>query len=76
MEFICMDLIGRFNPPTKKGNKYALTWVDMLTGYTGCIPISEKSAECVIQAYMNHIHTPFGPSKAILVVILVVISAS
>ena len=28
-----MDLIGEFHPPSKKGNKYALTVICMLTGY-------------------------------------------
>ena len=32
MQFISMDLIGEFHPPTCKGNKYALTVICMLTG--------------------------------------------
>ena len=39
MEFISMDLIGKFHPPSSKGNRYALTAVCMLTGYTFCIPL-------------------------------------
>ena len=39
MEFVSMDLIGEFHPPSSKGNRYALTTVCMLTGYTFCIPI-------------------------------------
>ena len=39
MEFVSMDLIGEFHPPSSKGNRYALTAVCMLTGYTFCIPI-------------------------------------
>ena len=34
MEFVSMDLIGKFHPPSSKGNRYALTAVCMLTGYT------------------------------------------
>ena len=34
MEFICMDLVGPITPQTSKGNKYMLTVIDMLTGYT------------------------------------------
>ena len=34
MEFISMDLIGEFHPPSSKGNRFALTAVCMLTGYT------------------------------------------
>ena len=39
MEFIAMDLIGEFHPASSKGNKYALTAVCMLTGFTFCIPL-------------------------------------
>ena len=42
MEFISMDLIGKFHPPSSKGNRYVLTAVCMLTGYTFCIPIKIK----------------------------------
>ena len=30
MEFVSMDLIGEFHPPSSKGNRYALTAVCML----------------------------------------------
>ena len=36
MEFICMDLIGEFHPPTSRGHRYALTVMDMLTGFFWC----------------------------------------
>ena len=39
MDFICMDLIGEFHPPTSPGHHYALTAVCMLTGFTWCIPL-------------------------------------
>ena len=42
MEFVSMDLIGEFQPPSSKGNRYALTAVCMLTGYTFCVPIKEQ----------------------------------
>ena len=44
MEFVSMDLIGEFPPPppSSKGNRYALTAVCMLTGYTFCIPIKKE----------------------------------
>ena len=48
MEFICIDLIGEFHPPSSKADRYALTAVCMLTGFTFCIPIKNKSAEEVI----------------------------
>ena len=34
INFICMDLIGEFHPPTSRGHRYALTDVCMLTGFT------------------------------------------
>ena len=66
MEFIAMDLIGEFNPASSKGNCYALTAICMLTGFTFCIPLKNKTAEEVVKAYLNHICCVFGPSKKIL----------
>ena len=50
MDFICMDLIGEFHPPTSCGHRYALTAVCMLTGFTWCIPLKAKTAEEVTKA--------------------------
>ena len=66
MEFIAMDLIGEFHPTSSKGNRYALTAICMLTGFTFCISLKSKKAEDMINAYINHICCPFGPSKKIL----------
>ena len=66
MEFIAMDLIGEFHPASSKGNRYALTAICMLTGFTFCIPLKSKKAEDVVTAYLNHICCVFGPSKKIL----------
>ena len=66
MEFIAMDLIGEFHPASSKGNRYALTAICMLTGFTFCIPLKNKTAEEVVKAYLNHICCVFGPSKKIL----------
>ena len=66
MEFIAMDLIGEFHPASSKGNRFALTAVCMLTGFTFCIPIKTKKAEDVVNAYLNHICCTFGPSRRIL----------
>ena len=41
MDFISMDLIGEFYPPSTRGNHYALTIICMLTGWVWCIPIPE-----------------------------------
>ena len=66
MEFISMDLIGEFHPPSSKGNRYALTAICMLTGFTFCIPLKNKTAEEVVSAYLDNIYCVFGPSKKIL----------
>ena len=66
MEFVTMDLIGEFHPPSSKGNRYALTTVCMLTGYTFCIPIKSKTAEKIATAWRNHITFPFGVCRKLL----------
>ena len=68
MEFIAMDLIGEFHPASSKGNRYALTVICMLTGFTFCIPLKNKTAEEVVKAYLNHVCCVFGPSRKILTV--------
>ena len=55
MQFIAMDLIAKFHPPSSKGNIYALTAVCMLTGFTFCILIKSKNAEYVMKAYKDDI---------------------
>ena len=65
MEFISMDLIGDF-VPSSKGNKYALTVICMLTGYTFCIPIPSKKASDVVTAYVDNVYAKFCGSKKIL----------
>ena len=55
-----------FTPPSSKGNRYALTAVCKLTGFTFCIPIKSKKAEDVIKAYTDNICCVFGPSKKML----------
>ena len=66
MEFICMDLVGPITPQTSKGNKYMLTVIDMLTGYTVAVAIPDKKAETVCQAYRDHVYCVFGGSSRIL----------
>ena len=48
-----MDLIGEFYPPTSKGHRYALTVVDMLTGFISCAPLKSKKAEEIVQTYLD-----------------------
>ena len=66
MKFISMDIIGEFDPPSSKGNKYALTVICMHTGYTFCIPIPDKTAGAIVKAYINHVYCWFGGSHKIL----------
>ena len=65
MQFISMDLI-EFHPPTTKGKRYALTVICMLTGYVFCIPLKTKTAEEVLQAYIDNVYSKFGGSIKIL----------
>ena len=57
---------GEFHPPSSQGNKYALTVICMLSGWTWCIPIPDKTAPVVVKAYLKHVHHVFGPSWKIL----------
>ena len=66
MEFVSMDLIGDFHPPSSKGNRYALTAVCMLTGYTFCIPLKNKSVEETVTSWRNHIIFPFVVCRKLL----------
>ena len=66
MNFICMDLIGDFHPPTRHGHRFASTGSCMLTGLTWCVPLKTKTADEVVTAYKNHIACPFGGSVKIL----------
>ena len=66
MDFIAMDLIGEFHPPSSQGNRYALTGICMLTGFTWCIPLKLKKASEVSRAYLQHVYSVLGGSTKIL----------
>ena len=66
MQFISMDLIGEFHPPTSRKHRYALTLICMLTGYVFCVPLKTKAAEEVIQAYIDNVYSKFGGSLKML----------
>ena len=66
MDFISMDLIGEFYPPSTQGNCYALIVICMLTGWVWCVPIPDKTANAVLKAYLKHVHHVFSPSRKIL----------
>ena len=66
MEFICMDLVGPIHPPSSRGNKYVLTAIDMLTGFTIAVPIKNKNAETICEAYRDKVYCVFGGSSRML----------
>ena len=66
MDFIAMDFISEFHPPSSQGHCYALTGVCMLTGFTSCVPIKSKKAADVARAYMQHVYSILGGSTKIL----------
>ena len=66
MQFICIYIVGPISPVLSKGNRFCLTVVDMLTGYTMAVAIPNKSAETVVKAYMDHIYSMFGGSLPML----------
>ena len=66
MQLICMDLVGPITPTSMRRNRYILTVVDMLTGYTMGIPIPNKTAETVVTAYRNHVYCLFRGSTSML----------
>ena len=61
-----MDLVGPIHPPSSRGNKYMLTVIDILTGFTIAAPIKNKNAETICDAYRNHVYCTFGGSSRIL----------
>ena len=66
MQFISMDLIGEFHPPTSRKLRYALMVICMLTDYVFCVPLKTKTAEEVIQAYIDNVYSMFGGSLKLL----------
>ena len=66
MQFISMDLIGEFHPPTSRKHRYALTVIFMLTGYVFCVRLKTKATEEVIQAYIDNVYSKFRGSLKML----------
>ena len=66
IQLICMDLVGQISPVTSRGNRFILTCIDMLTGFTKTIPIKDKTADTVCDAYRAHIYCTFRGSARIL----------
>ena len=66
MQLICMDLVGPISPVTSRGNRFILTCIDMLTGFTIAVPIKDKTANTICDAYRAHVYCIFGGSARIL----------
>ena len=66
MQLICMDLVGPISPVTSRGNRFILTCIDMLTGFRIAVPIKDKTAKAVCDAYRAHVYCIFGGSVRIL----------
>ena len=66
MQFISMDLIGEFHPPTSRKHRYTLSVICMLMGYVFCVPLKTKTVEEVTQAYIDNVYSKFGGSLKIL----------
>ena len=66
MQLICMDLVGPISPVTSRGNRFILTCIDMLTGFTIAVPIKDKTADTLFDAYRVHIYCTFRGSARIL----------
>ena len=56
MQLICMDLVGPISPVTSRGNRFILTCIDMLTGFTITVPINDKTVGTICDAYRAHIY--------------------
>ena len=66
MQLICMDLVGPISPITSRGNCFILMCIDMLTGFMIAVPIKDKMASTVCNAYRAHVYCIFGGSARIL----------
>ena len=66
MQFICMDIVGPIALISSKGNRFCLTVIDMLTGYTMAVAIPNKSAETIVKTYMDHVYSIFTGSSQML----------
>ena len=65
MAILATDTIGHLLIMSK-GNRWALTAICLLTSYVFAVPMKEKSADNVVQAYLSGILAHRGGSIAIL----------
>ena len=62
---IAIDTIGKL-PTTSSGNRYALTFIDLLTSYVIAVPIPNKAVELLVEAYLSGILSRTGVSLVCL----------
>ena len=62
---ITIHTIGKL-PTTTSGNKYALTCIDLLTSYIIAVPMPNKTAESVVEAYFSGILSRTGVTMVCL----------
>ena len=65
MTVLAMDTIGCLSI-SSNGNRWALMATCLPTSYVFTVPMKEKSAENIVQAYLSNIITHKGGSVAIL----------
>ena len=62
---MAIDTIGKL-PVTTSGNRYALTCIDLLTSYVIAVPMLDKPAESLVEAYLSGILSRTGASMVCL----------
>ena len=62
---IAIDTIGKL-PTTSSGNRYTLTCIDLLTSYIIAVPMLDKTADSVVEAYLSGILSRAGASMVCL----------
>ena len=65
LAYVAIDTIGKL-PTTSSGNKYALTCIDLLTSYIIAVPMLDKTAESIVEAYLLGILSRAGASMVCL----------
>mgnify|MGYP001814351319 CR=1 FL=1 len=66
LQLVAMDLIGPMHPTSHNGNAYALTIMDMLTGYLWAIPIPSKKGPVVAKAFLEKFYETEGGVEYLL----------
>ena len=62
---VAIDTIGKL-PTTTSGNKYVITCIDLLTSYVIAVPVPNKTAESMVEAYLLGVLSRTGASMVCL----------